>query len=60
MEDSGAAVTEQAARPREILVITGLSGAGRTAAAGVLEDHGWYVVDNLPPRLIGAVVGMMT
>ena len=32
----------------EIVLITGLSGAGRSAAADVLEDLGWYVVDNLP------------
>ena len=35
----------------EIVVITGLSGAGRSAAADVLEDLGWFVVDNLPPSL---------
>ncbi|MFM8943714.1 MAG: RNase adapter RapZ [Actinomycetota bacterium] len=35
-----------------LLVITGLSGAGRSEAAKVLEDVGWYVVDNLPPALI--------
>ncbi|NHA69706.1 RNase adapter RapZ [Phycicoccus sp. CMS6Z-2] len=29
-----------------------MSGAGRSTAANVLEDHGWYVVDNLPPQLI--------
>ncbi|MET0739982.1 MAG: RNase adapter RapZ, partial [Candidatus Nanopelagicales bacterium] len=36
----------------ELLLITGLSGAGRSAAAKVLEDLDWYVVDNLPPSLI--------
>ncbi|MDR1152854.1 MAG: hypothetical protein LBK72_10375, partial [Bifidobacteriaceae bacterium] len=46
--------------PGEILVITGMSGAGRTMAAGVLQDHGWYVVDNIPPRLIAPLAGMMT
>jgi UPF0042 nucleotide-binding protein len=46
--------------PGEILVITGLSGAGRTMAAGVLQDRGWYVVDNIPPRLIAPLAGMMT
>jgi UPF0042 nucleotide-binding protein len=43
----------------EVLVITGLSGAGRTQAAGVLGDLGWYVVDNLPPRMIAPLAGMM-
>lgn len=36
-------------------MITGLSGAGRTTAADVLEDHGWFVVDNLPVSLIPMV-----
>lgn len=35
----------------EVLIITGMSGAGRTTAAHSLEDLGWYVVDNLPPQL---------
>lgn len=38
--------------PVEFLVITGLSGAGRRTAAHTLEDHSWYVVDNLPPELL--------
>jgi UPF0042 nucleotide-binding protein len=44
----------------EVLIITGMSGAGRTQAAGVLEDLGWYVVDNLPPQMIEPLAGMMT
>jgi UPF0042 nucleotide-binding protein len=44
--------------PLELAVITGLSGAGRSTAAKCLEDLGWYVVDNLPPTLIGAVVDL--
>lgn len=35
----------------EVLIVTGMSGAGRTTAAHALEDLGWYVVDNLPPQL---------
>ena len=35
-----------------MVVLTGMSGAGRTTAGDVLEDRGWYVVDNLPPALI--------
>ena len=34
------------------MVITGLSGAGRSQAANILEDLGWFVIDNLPPALI--------
>jgi UPF0042 nucleotide-binding protein len=40
----------------DILVITGLSGAGRSTAAAVLEDLGWYVVDNLPTSLVETIV----
>lgn len=36
-----------------LIVITGMSGAGRSTAAKVLEDLGWYVVDNLPPQMLG-------
>jgi RNase adapter protein RapZ len=39
----------------EFIVITGLSGAGRSEAAKVLEDLGWFVIDNLPPSLIPKV-----
>ena len=40
----------------DIVLITGLSGAGRSGAADVLEDLGWYVVDNLPTSLVETVV----
>jgi UPF0042 nucleotide-binding protein len=40
----------------DILVVTGLSGAGRSQAADDLEDMGWFVVDNLPVVLIDKVV----
>ncbi|GGO61059.1 nucleotide-binding protein [Microbacterium nanhaiense] len=36
----------------EVLIVTGMSGAGRSTAADALEDHGWYVVDNLPPQML--------
>jgi UPF0042 nucleotide-binding protein len=39
----------------EFIVITGLSGAGRSQAADDLEDLGWFVIDNLPPSLIPKV-----
>src|SRR5262245_34807915 len=39
----------------DFLVITGLSGAGRTQAAKVFEDNGWFVIDNLPTALIDKV-----
>jgi UPF0042 nucleotide-binding protein len=43
---------------RELLVITGMSGAGRSTAGDVLEDLGWYVVDNLPPQLLGTLLDL--
>lgn len=44
----------------EVLIITGLSGAGRSGAARALEDLDWYVVDNLPPSMLPALVGMLS
>ncbi len=37
---------------RELLILTGMSGAGRSTVAHALEDLGWYVVDNLPPAIL--------
>lgn len=37
---------------QEVLVVTGMSGAGRSTVADSLEDLGWYVVDNLPPTML--------
>ena len=48
-----------AERP-EMIIVTGMSGAGRSRAANALEDLDWYVVDNLPPQLLPALAGMMT
>ncbi|WP_430332352.1 RNase adapter RapZ [Rhodococcus sp. ACT016] len=42
----------------EVALVTGLSGAGLSTAAKVLEDLGWYVVDNLPPELITRMVDL--
>ena len=39
----------------DLTIITGMSGAGRSEAAHVLEDVGYFVIDNLPPMLIGKV-----
>ena len=37
---------------QELLVVTGMSGAGRSTVGNALEDLGWYVVDNLPPQML--------
>ena len=42
----------------EIVIISGLSGAGRSGAAAVLEDLGFYVVDNLPTSLLPTIVDL--
>ena len=36
----------------EVVLVTGMSGAGRSTVAHAMEDLGWYVVDNLPPALL--------
>ncbi|MGL4339791.1 MAG: RNase adapter RapZ [Rhodoglobus sp.] len=41
---------------QEMLIVTGMSGAGRSTAANALEDVGWYVVDNLPPQMLTPLV----
>lgn len=43
----------------DFVVITGLSGAGRSQAANDLEDLGWFVIDNLPEELIPKVVELV-
>ena len=40
----------------DIILVTGMSGAGRSTATRALEDIGWFVVDNLPPTLMTNVV----
>lgn len=41
---------------QEVLIVTGMSGAGRSTVGNALEDLGWYVVDNLPPQMIRPLV----
>lgn len=44
----------------ELLIVTGMSGAGRSTAARALEDLGWYVVDNMPPGLLPVLADLGT
>ncbi len=46
------------ANAREMLIVTGMSGAGRSTVANALEDLGWYVVDNLPPQMLRPLVDL--
>jgi UPF0042 nucleotide-binding protein len=50
------------ARPHraDIVVVTGLSGAGKTTAIKVFEDLGYYCVDNLPPVLLPRIVDVVS
>lgn len=50
-----AEAVEMTDRP-QVLVVTGMSGAGKSSAANVLEDNGYNVIDNLPPALLSQVV----
>jgi UPF0042 nucleotide-binding protein len=43
----------------ELLVVTGMSGAGRSTVGATLEDLGWFVIDNLPPSLITRVADLV-
>jgi UPF0042 nucleotide-binding protein len=44
----------------ELLVVTGMSGAGRSTVGNALEDLGWYVVDNLPPIMLGPITDLFS
>ena len=44
----------------ELLIVTGMSGAGRSTVANALEDMDWYVVDNLPPQLLGPMAELFS
>ncbi|MBC7402798.1 MAG: RNase adapter RapZ [Microbacteriaceae bacterium] len=48
--------SRQAGQHQEVLIVTGMSGAGRSTVGNALEDLGWYVVDNLPPQMLRPLV----
>ena len=47
------------AERQEMLIVTGMSGAGRSTVGNALEDLGWYVVDNLPPQMLRPLVELV-
>jgi UPF0042 nucleotide-binding protein len=51
-------MSPQAKVSREMLIVTGMSGAGRSTVGNALEDLGWYVVDNLPPQMLKPLVDL--
>ena len=40
----------------DIIILTGMSGAGKSQAAAYFEDHGYFCIDNLPPVLLPSIV----
>ncbi|XBH22752.1 RNase adapter RapZ [Jonesiaceae bacterium BS-20] len=54
-----AAAHAPVAETNEVLIVTGMSGAGRSKTAEVLEDLDWFVVDNMPPKMLIPMVEMM-
>jgi UPF0042 nucleotide-binding protein len=57
-ETAGDRVERVASATPDIVIITGMSGAGRSTAAKSLEDLGWFVVDNLPPALLPTMLDL--
>ncbi|MCP2030907.1 UPF0042 nucleotide-binding protein [Okibacterium sp. HSC-33S16] len=51
-------MSEQEIPSQEVLIVTGMSGAGRSTVANALEDLDWYVVDNLPPQMLRPLVDL--
>ncbi|WP_448004763.1 RNase adapter RapZ [Agromyces bauzanensis] len=49
----------EAEQRQEVLIVTGMSGAGRSTVGNALEDLGWYVVDNLPPQMLRPLVELV-
>ncbi|MEV1129525.1 RNase adapter RapZ [Agromyces sp. NPDC049794] len=49
----------EAEQQQEVLIVTGMSGAGRSTVGNALEDLGWYVVDNLPPQMLRPLVELV-
>lgn len=43
----------------ELIIVTGLSGAGKSNALNCLEDMGYYCIDNMPPALIGSFIDLV-
>ena len=44
---------------KELIIITGVSGAGKSSAMGFLEDVGYYCIDNMPPVLLPTFIGLI-
>jgi UPF0042 nucleotide-binding protein len=51
-------MSEDGTQQPELVIVTGMSSAGRSTTANVLEDLGWYVVDNLPPQMLNPLLDL--
>ena len=58
--DAGACAVDETPAPVELVVITGLSGAGRSEAIHTFEDIGYFCIDNLPPALLSQLEKLTT
>lgn len=45
---------------KELIILTGVSGAGKSTAMGFMEDVGYYCIDNMPPELMATFVGLLS
>lgn len=45
---------------KELVIITGLSGAGKSTAIGFMEDIGYYCIDNMPPELLSTFIDLIS
>ncbi|GAA1156730.1 RNase adapter RapZ [Ornithinicoccus hortensis] len=59
MDQAETAVADATGDDHQFVLLTGMSGAGRTTAANLLEDRGWYVVDNLPLKMLLPLVELI-
>jgi UPF0042 nucleotide-binding protein len=51
-------MTDSVQEMRRLLIVSGMSGAGRSTVGNALEDMGWYVVDNLPPQMLRPLIDL--
>ena len=51
-------MTQHDTGEQRLLIVTGMSGAGRSTVGNALEDMGWYVVDNLPPQMVRPLIDL--
>ena len=53
------AMTHEDGTDFQVALVTGMSGAGRSTAARAMEDLGWFVIDNLPPKMLAPTLDLL-